>query len=75
VIDILPLLKRGDSYRVQRSIAAMRDHLSGFLLLTAIAVHFTGEPGMSCPWDRHYIAVLFFVLSILALKSEVFRTL
>jgi len=46
---ILPLLKQGDSYRVQRSVVALLNHLGGFLLLTAIAVHFTGEPGMSCP--------------------------
>jgi|GEM_PF-3401422 len=70
VIDILPLLKRGDSYRVQFYDL---DHLGGFLLLTVIAVHFTGEPGMSCPWAGNYIAILFFVLSILALKDEAFR--
>jgi len=51
LFDILPLLKQGDSYRVQRGIAASLAHLGGFLLLTAYsAVHFTGEPGMSCPW-------------------------
>jgi len=43
------------------------------VLLTTIVVHFTGEPGMSCPWAGDYIAILFFVLSILALKDEVFR--
>jgi len=33
----------------------MLNHLGGFLLLTAIAVHFTGELGMSCPWgDAFY---------------------
>jgi len=33
----------GDSYRVQRGIAASLNHLGGFLLLTAYsAVHFTG---------------------------------
>jgi len=41
--DILPLLKQGDSYRVQRSVAAWLNHLGGFLLLTAYCmVHFTG---------------------------------
>jgi len=42
-IDILSLLKQGDSYRVQRGIAALLNHLGGFLLLTTnFAVHFTG---------------------------------
>jgi len=41
-IDILPRLKSGDSYRVQPSITTKLNHLSGFLLLTAYAVHFTG---------------------------------
>jgi len=67
------LLKREDSYRVQRGISAALNHLGGFLLLTAIAVHFTGEPGMSCPWARECTAILLRLLSILALKDEVFR--
>jgi len=33
ILDILPLLKQGDSYRVQRSVSAWLDHLGGFLLL------------------------------------------
>jgi len=50
------------------------DHLGGFLLLILyIRIHFTGEPGMSCPWAGDYIAILFFVLFILVLKNEVFR--
>jgi len=50
------------------------DHLGGFLLLVSyIKIHFTGEPGLSCPWDRDCIAILFCLLSILALKDEAFR--
>ena len=38
LIDILPFLKEGDSYR-----RGLRRFLGGFLLLTAyIAIHFTG---------------------------------
>jgi len=49
-IDILPLLKQVDSYRVQRSVVALLNHLGGFLLLIPyFRIHFTGEPGMSCP--------------------------
>jgi len=39
----------------------MLNHLGGFLLLTAIAVHFTGEPGMSCPCRR---SISLFLLAI-----------
>gem|GEM_PF-1781539 len=49
-IDILPLLKQRDSYRVQRSVVALLNHLGGFLLLIPIGIHFTGEPGMPCPY-------------------------
>jgi len=72
-VDILPLLKRGDSYCVQRGITATLNHFGGFLLLTTIVVHFTGEPGTSCPWAKDYTAILFRLLSILALKNGVFR--
>jgi len=62
-VDILPLPRQGDSYRIQRGIIAILNHLGGFLLLTPyFRVHFTGEPGMSCPWGLHCIAILFFVL-------------
>jgi len=46
VLTSSPWLQQGDSYYVQFYDL---DHLGGFLLLTAIAVHFTGELGMSCP--------------------------
>jgi len=43
VMNWHPLLAKGDSYRVQRSIAALLNHLGGFLLLTLYRrVHFTG---------------------------------
>jgi len=42
VVDILPLLKRGDSYRVQQSVVALLNHLGGFLLLIPFRIHFTG---------------------------------
>jgi len=48
-LDFLPLRKRGDSYRVQQSVVALLNHLGGFLLLIPFRIHFTGEPGMSCP--------------------------
>jgi len=42
-IDILQRLKTLDSYRVQQGIAALLDHLGGFLLLIPyIRIHFTG---------------------------------
>jgi len=41
--DILPSLKQGDSYRVQRGIATLLNHLGGFLLLIPyFRIHFTG---------------------------------
>jgi len=49
------------------------NHFGGFLLLTAIAVHFTDEPGMSCPWRQNDSTALFSTLSILALQGEVLR--
>jgi len=64
---------RDDLSGLKRTLFAMS--LRSVLLLTAIAVHFTGEPGMSCPWDGYCRVVLFFVLSILTLKSAVFRIL
>jgi len=47
--------------------------LRSVLLLTAIAVHFTDEPGMSCPWRQNGSTALFSALSILALKNMAFR--
>jgi len=49
--------------------------LRSVLLLTAIAVHFTDEPGMSCPWRQNDSIALFSALSIPALKDVVFRAI